>query len=86
MSNFEEEYKKRLRRVVGIFDDTVEIEVRSGTEDGYWDGFCETCEYWNEGEPFVKIYARTSEDSYLTEKASFRDMGELIRALDEIEL
>ena len=87
MSNFEEEYNKRLRRVAGITDDSVTVQVESGQEEGRWSGGCETCAFYMEGEPFVRIVELNSERyPFRAEKASFSDMGELIRALDEVEL
>lgn len=86
MSNFEEEYKKRLRRVAGITDDSVDIVVESGTTEGGWSGGCETCDYFMEGEPFVKIVAKSESWPFRSEKVTFEDMGELIRALDAVEL
>jgi len=86
MSNFEEEYYKRIRRVAGIYDDTTLVELESGEDDGYWSGGCETCNFYIEGEPFVKIIEIHTDYPYRTERASFSDMGELIRALDAVEL
>lgn len=86
MRNFEDEYKKRLRRVAGITDDTVEIVVESGTEEGIWSGGCETCAFYTEGGPFVKIVAIYPKYPFRAERVSYEDMGELIRALDAVDL
>lgn len=86
MVNFEEEYYKRIRRVAGIYDDTAVVVLESGTDDGYWSGGCETCNFYIDGEPYVKIIQKFDGYPYRTERASFSDMGELIRALDEVEL
>lgn len=83
MSDFQEEYYQRLRRVGGIYDDSVAVKVESGQEDGSWSGGCETCNFYMEGAPYVKIFAVYP---YYKELASFEDMGELIRALDNVEL
>lgn len=82
MSSFEEDYNKRLRRVAGLEDDTIEVRAASDSEDGYWEGYCETCQYWNEGKTFVKIQRM---DTYEV-LSTFEDMGDLIRALDAVEL
>lgn len=97
MAGFEEEYNKRLRRVAGIFDDSVRVEIEGDVTEGYWEGYCETCQYYQEGTPFIKI-VRVIEEPYTNylgeedvlerreEIARFDDMGELIRKLDEIDL
>ena len=86
MSNFETEYYQRLRRVAGITDDSVQIELESGQNDGYWAGGCETCNFYIEGEPYVKIVRIYDGYPYSEDLKSFGDMGELIRALDAVEL
>lgn len=98
MAGFEEEYNKRLRRVAGIFDDSVRVEIEGDVTEGYWEGYCETCQYYNEGTPFIKIVKVIEEEieygwregSFTSETkhevARFDDMGELIRKLDEIDL
>lgn len=86
MAGFEEDYKRRLRRVGGIYDDSVRVWVESGENDGYWSAGCETCAFYIDGEPYVKIFADISiswEDKM--EIASFEDMGDLIRALDAVD-
>ena len=85
MSRFEDEYYRRIRRVAGIYDDTATVELESGEDDGYWSGGCETCNFHVEGAPFVKIVQKLDEYPYRIERASFSDMGELIRALDEVD-
>lgn len=86
MAGFEEEYQRRLRRVGGVFDDSLKVWIESGEDKGYWSGGCETCEYYIDGAPFVKIYVETKINwEPKREIASFEDMGELIRALDEVD-
>lgn len=86
MANFEEEYKRRLRRVAGIYDDSVDVVVESGQEEGRWSGGCETCEFFMEGEAFVRIIElNPNRYPFRAERVSFSDMGELIRALDNVE-
>jgi hypothetical protein len=97
MGNFQEDYNKRLRRVAGIFDDTVEVRVEGDVTEGYWEGYCETCQYYNEGTPYIKIVKVVEEirqdyrgNDYSSERtyevARFDDMGELIRRLDAVDL
>lgn len=84
MTSFEEEYNKRLRRVAGIDDDSLRVEVTSGVGEGYWEGGCETCEYYNEGDPFVRV--TVFEDYSIVSTKEYYDMGQLIREMDKIEL
>jgi len=87
MTNFNEEYEKRLRRVAGVTDDGLSVEIVLDVSEGYWDGYCETCEYWNEGKPFARVRVFDPEERYTeVAKIDFEDMGELIRALDAVEL
>jgi hypothetical protein len=86
VAGFEEEYQRRLRRVGGVYDNSLKVWVESGEDDGYWSGGCETCEFYIDGGPYVKVFV----DSKISweikrEIARFSDMGELIRELDSVD-
>lgn len=87
MTNFQEEYDKRLRRVAGVTDDSLKVETELDKTEGYWEGYCDTCQYYNEGTTFVRIRVYEEDDHYTAVATKdFNDMGELIRALDAVEL
>ena len=79
MGTFKEEYDKRLRRLCGVTDDTLNVVEDSETVYG---GYCETC--WYEEEVVtVTVY---DADHKQVAKQQFYDASDLIRALDEVEL
>ena len=86
MTSFEEEYNKRLRRVAGVTDDTYSVEVNMEVTEGGWTGGCETCEWYEEGKAFVVVRVYSVEAYSTIASVEFDDMGELIRALDAVEL
>ena len=98
MEAWEEEYHQRLRRVSGIEDDSIPVSVEVGQTEGYWTGGCETCSYFMEGEPFIKIIADFPSTYYsyyegrevdtISQEVvkEYSDMGELIRDLAAVEL
>lgn len=78
MGSFKEDYDKRLRRICGVTDDTLKVVEDSETVYG---GYCETCRY-EEDVIVVKVY----KDGTVIKQEQFYDMGELIRAMDDITL
>lgn len=78
MGSFKEDYDKRLRRICGVTDDTLKVVEDSETVYG---GYCETCAY-EEDVIVVKVY----KDGTVIKREQFYDMGELIRAMDDITL
>lgn len=73
MNAWEKEYERRLRRVAGVTDDTVQVYVDSRA----WvnGGGCETC--GSEAEVDITVWAgKVTRD--------FDDVGDLMRALVEV--
>lgn len=78
MGSFSEEYDQRLRRVCGITDDTLSVNEDSKTVYG---GYCETCAYEEQVIEITVLDGRTKVAS-----RQFYDMGELVRAMDEVTI
>lgn len=80
MSRWNDEYERRLRRVIGVTDDSVEVSV--DTEfDRSWSGGCDTCGWYDETVT-ITVSAGHGRDR---KSRTFSELGELIRALDEVE-
>ena len=79
MGSFKEDYDKRLRRLCGVTDDTLRVSEDSETVYG---GYCETCRY----EEQVIIISVCNSDRVVIGRRQFYDMGELVRAMDEVTL
>ena len=88
MGNYEDEFKQRLRRVCGVTDDTADVTYELDSEEGY--GGCDTCGYGGSSdrayvEVIVHKYGGRKADT-IYERREFEDLGELMRALEEVEL
>ena len=85
--SFSEDFDKRLRRICGITNDELFVTHFAGVGPGHWEGYCESCSYYEEGKPFVKIEVREGgERGRLIYTKEYSGMGELIRDMDAIEL
>jgi len=94
--SFKEEMDKRLRRLCGVTDDSLDVVMNTATETiTEWAGY--SCEFTETNSwTVVKIindtpfegresYAAKQKRITVAEK-KFKDLGELMRALDEVEL
>lgn len=72
MSTWQDEYERRLRRVVGVTDDSVAVSV--DTEIEYMGG-CETCA-WEQTVIVVTAGRNTRQ---------FTDLGDLMREVDGVD-
>lgn len=80
--SFQDEFEKRLRRVCGVTDDSRTVTYRVETWSGF--GGCETCgDNGAKSEIEVRVYASETER---TASRDFDDLGDLMRALDAVEL
>lgn len=77
--NFKEEYEARLRRLAGVTDDTLPVEVVDAIVYG---GYCETCSY-EETVFYVRVSKGYNEHA---RSENFTGMGDIIAALSEVEL
>lgn len=85
--SFSEDFDKRLRRICGITNDELFVTHFAGVGEGSWEGYCESCSYYEPGKAFVKIEVREDDRwGRLVSSVEYEDMGELIRAMDTIEL
>lgn len=83
--SFSTEFDQRLRRVCGVTDDSREVSYEAEFDAPAFEG-CETCGYGgDEGRSYVTVNVRGTEDASYVYK-EFADMGELMRALDAVEL
>lgn len=79
MGTFQEDMDKRLRRLCGVTDDSLKVTQDSKTISG---GYCETC--WYEDEVIeVAVFDDQGKEVASTQ---YYDLGDLMRALDEVEL
>lgn len=79
MGTFQDDLDKRLRRVCGVTDDTLRVEQSTETIGG---GYCETC-WWEDEVIRVSVYGV---DGKVVAEQDFDELGELMRAVDEVEL
>jgi hypothetical protein len=77
--NFKEEYEARLRRLAGVTDDSLPVEV---VDDIRYGGYCETCSY-EETVFFVRVSKGYNEHA---RSEDFTGMSDIISALSEVEL
>ena len=82
--NFKAEYERRLRRVCGVTDDTLNVTEDSETRYG---GGCNTCAYEY---TVIVVTVFSGDKDYSTAKTTvatmeFSGMGKLMRALTEIK-
>jgi len=87
--SFKEEMDKRLRRICGVTDDSLVVVMNTATETiTEWAGY--SCEYTDTNSwTVVKVIKTLHEPTRWTETVAekkFSDLGELMRALDEVEL
>lgn len=76
--NWKKDFERRLRRVVGVTDDTVDVYYTVEKENGYGGG-CDTCGYGaDDGRAYVSVSAGGSH------YREFEDLGALMRELDEV--
>jgi hypothetical protein len=77
--SFTDEMEKRLRRVMGVTDDEEWVNYEIEKENGYGGG-CDTCGYGADtGRVYVTVYCDGK-------SREFSDLGELMRALDAVQL
>lgn len=81
--SFEDEFKKRLRRVCGVTDDTTDVSYELGSDEGW--GGCDTCGYDNSDRSYVDVTVRGGTFK-IYENKEFEDLGALMRAMDGVEL
>jgi hypothetical protein len=77
--SFTDEMEQRLRRVLGVTDDEEYVHYEVEKENGYGGG-CNTCGY---GADTGRVYVTVHCDGKYRE---FNDLGELMRALDAVQL
>lgn len=76
--SFQKEFERRLRRVAGQTDDTVDVSYEVEKEDGYGGG-CDTCGYGrDDGRAYVTVYAGYGHTR------EFEDLGEMMREMDAV--
>jgi hypothetical protein len=79
--SWRDEYDQRLRRVVGITDDSLPVIEDSETR---WSGGCETCNFSYEV-VVVQVFSDWKRGTVMAEK-EFYDMGTLLAAMDKVTL
>lgn len=79
--SWRDEYDQRLRRVVGVEDDSLPVIEDSETRSS---GGCETC-WFDYTVVVVKVYTDWKRSQVVAER-EFCDTGELLRAMDEVTL
>lgn len=88
MTTFQEDYERRLRALLEVPTDALEVFIDTSYEGGGQVG-CDTCGDW--ANPSIEIEARwrvlspTGKRVARFSSKSFEELGELIRALDEVE-
>lgn len=89
--SFKEEMDKRLRRACGITDDSLEVFIDTATETiTEWAGY--SCEYTETNSwtvvKVIKFYDKENNPYWkdVVAEKKFKDLGALMRALDEVEL
>lgn len=82
--SFQEEFDQRLRRVCGVTDDSMTVTYREDERREY-SGYCSTCAF-EEIIKFIEVtvWADNGRNVYATKR--FDELGEMMRALDEVEL
>lgn len=84
--NWEKEYEQRLRRVVGVEDDSRAVWVDTDFEEGYGGG-CDTCDYGSDpGRVVITVCVRDGSSPYGYARKEYSDMGQLLREMGEVEL
>lgn len=89
--SFKDEMDKRLRRLCGVTDDTLEIVIDTASETiTHWQHM--SCEYTETNSwtvvKVMKYYDRKNSPYWrdVVAEVKFDDLGALMRALDEVEL
>lgn len=88
MPSFSEEFDQRLRRVCGVTDDSRAVSYVNEFDKAYFQG-CETCGYGGDDDrTYVTVTVAGPQPHPWTGGISkeFGDLGELMRALDAVEL
>ena len=78
MSTWKDEYDRRCRRLLGVEDDILAVYV----DTDWGGGGCETCGYGGEGSVTIRVETETGR--FISR--DFDDVGDMIRALDEVSL
>lgn len=78
--SFQEEYEKRLRRVCGVTDDSLDVYCSANAWTEY--SGCDTCGGGTNFDITVSVF----ESRKIIASTTFTDLGDLIRALDAVEL
>lgn len=89
--SFKDEMEQRLRRICGVTDDTLDVSIETATETiTHWQYM--SCEYDETNSwtivKVVRFYDKEHNKYWKDTVAEkkFKDLGELMRALDEVEL
>lgn len=83
--SFQKEFEQRLRRVIGLEDDSVDVIYKLDESEPGWSG-CDTCGYGgDEARSWVEVWAYDSKTKQGYSK-EFGDLGEMMRAMDAVEL
>lgn len=85
MTAWQEEYNRRLRRVLDVTDDTLEVTVTPISERGFNTG-CDTCGWGADTTSVdirVTVFTKDKRGTYAISR-SF-ELGELMREMDEVE-
>lgn len=87
MPSFSEEFDKRLRRVCGVTDDSRTVSYENEFDKSMFQG-CETCGYGGDDDrTYVTVYVDGPDNKWegrVTKE--FGDLGEMMRAMDAVEL
>lgn len=83
MSNFQEEFNKRLRRVCGVTDDSRLVTYETRTELNTVE---HTMGQYTTANSSITVYVWLDDGYHIEAFHEFNDLGELMRAIEEVDI